>query len=293
MRRTLATVFVLGVACTANDPTLPAGKDPATTVTPGTTPDPPPQDHAEPAEPPPVTPPFAPAPPPQPTLQAGPDRYQLPATLRGECDGSGAMFCGAYIVDITAKRVTTLLSRDARTWSLRAGKRETPISVELVNMPEPPGSFHMAPQTGGESAVTRVEFSPPIPAVPKPLDLPGRIGLAYDVVIIGDKLYGLALLPEPGLAEVDLTAGKYRMLPVQGTVLQVHPFGERLVLHVDKGGTSIAVFDPTKGKVVTNIRLPRDLDPECRRKRYSLNEQVVVAVPHQDRVYVNFECLPE
>lgn len=232
---------------------------------------------------------------PAPTLQAGPDRYQLPATLRGACEDDGGSFCGVYIIELADKKVTTLLTRDGAAWLVRSGKTETATVAEFVALPAAPGRVQRVPETIHSPPGTHLEFSPPLPILAAPLDLPDLLGLSYALVSVGDRLYGTAGLPEPRLTEIDLKAGTHRAIDLPGRqVLEVHPAGDALALYLARGTkTSIASFDLTTQKLVADIALPRELAPECRRNKHTLHEESVVTVPQQGRVYVEFSCHPD
>jgi len=283
---------LLGLACTGDRAEPPAARAHAAVPA---TPTPAPAVPATPTPAPavPTTPATVPVPP---TLQAGPDRYQLPATVRGACDGGGGgSFCGVYIIELADGKITTLLTRDGAAWWVRSGKTETPTVAEFVTLPAAPGRVERVPQTMQSPPGTHLEFSPPLPILATPLDFPDLIGLSYALVNVGDKLYGAAGLPEPRLTEIDLKAGTYRWIDLPGRqVLEVHPAGDVLALYLARGGkTWIATFDLATQKLVADIALPRGLAPECRRSKNSLHEQAVVALPQQGRIYVEYSCHPD
>jgi hypothetical protein len=200
-----------------------------------------------------------------------------------------------YIIELADGKITTLLTRDGAAWFVRSGKTETPTVAEFVALPAAPGRVERVHQTMQSPPGTHLEFSPPLPILDKPLDFPDLIGLSYALVNVGDRLYGTAGLPEPKLAEIDVKAGTHRLIDLPGRqVLEVHPAGDVLALHLGEGRkTWVATFDPGTQKLVADIPLPRDLEPECRRSKHALSEQGLVALPQQGRIYVEYSCYPE
>jgi hypothetical protein len=213
--------------------------------------------------------------------------------MTAPCD-EGLTFCGVYVIDLASEQTTTLLRR-GETWVVHAGKTETPTVVEAVTLPTPAGRVERVPQTYDSPPGTQLEFSPPIPLLDRRLEFPDMLGLHDRLVVLGEKIYGTGIVPRPTLVEIDPKAGTYKKIELRGKqVLEVHPGKDTLVLSLsDRRGTSIATFDPATKKLVNDIRLPRDLESECRRSKHFMSEQRLITVPQQNRAYLEFDCHPE
>lgn len=283
-------LVALGVACSAGSQEVPAGSERGAEApkkaAPAVEEKPAPAVAAKPAEPPAVT-----------TLVAGPDRYQLPQKVR--CDeAAGGPFCGVHVVDMAARSVTTLVSRDGVAWtSVKAKKKklkEVATSVEFVAVPRDPALLERTDAMINAEPGAVVGLRSPHPLVPEAFTLPEVRTFLGDFVAVGERLYAAGYLEDLTLLEIDPKARTSRAIVLAGkTPVAVLPGGEQVALYLagKRDAKAVALFDAAAQKVAVEIAVPRDLEPECKRKRQVYGEDAAVFVA--GRFYVGFSCKPD
>ena len=135
---------------------------------------------------------------------------------------------------------------------------------------------------------------PPHPILPEPFVLPGVNSVTSNLVLRGDKLYAHGWLGKEMLLEIDPQARSVRGLPLSGKQpFSVHGAGEGLALYLfAKGKTSVATFDLATKKITSEMAVPRELEPECRRGGGTYGTGDAVFIPASGRFYVGFGCIP-
>ncbi|WP_434419538.1 hypothetical protein [Nannocystis pusilla] len=286
-------VASLALACHSGPQEVAPESKPEATPPPATHPTPPPVAAPEPS--PVAAPEPAPAPAEPPTWQTGPDRYQLPTKVRCS-EAEEGPFCGVHVIDLAAGQTTTLLSRDRNTWVVRVGKTETPTTVEFVKTPRPAGLLkRVEPLFEKPGPGSTVAVQPVHPQVPEPFELADVRTLFGDFALLGDKLYGIGLVKETTLLEIDPKARTAVPLGLAGKSPDaVFPDGANLALYLSGARKkSVATYDPAARKIVRELEIPRDLEPECRRTRHYYGEEEVYFLPDAGRFYVGFACFPD
>ncbi|SFF31393.1 hypothetical protein SAMN02745121_08094 [Nannocystis exedens] len=298
--RTILLVASIALACTlraqeAAPDTKPVDTKPVAPPAPAAPPAPP-TPPAPPAPPPVADPPAAPAPAAPATWLAGPDRYQLPTKVGCLEAEEGGPFCGVHVIDLEGDKTTTLLSRDRKTWVVRAGKAETPTTVEFVKTPRPAGLLkRVEPPFKSPGSGSTVAVEPAHPLLPEPFELAAVRSFLDDFALVGDKLYGIGLVEETRLLEIDPASRSFVAVDLAGkSPLAVFPHGSELALYLSGGRKkSVATFDPSARKLLRKLEIPRDLEPECRRTHHYYDEEAVYFVSAAGRFYVSFSCYPD
>ncbi len=213
-------------------------------------------------------------------LVTGPDRYELPATFR-HC-ASAELFCGVQILDLASKKTVTLVTRDqAKTWVVRAGKKETPVTVSFVDVPVDPRVIWRTTNLFYQAAM-------PVATVPAT-----GLELWHDVAAVaGDKTYAIAR--KDAYEKIFLYAieadGKHLPVKLGSSVDLVYPYREGLALYTGGKGDAIELYDPVKGKVYDRIPVVSDIDRECAKIATETEPGRMIVLAEQGRAYVEFEC---
>jgi hypothetical protein len=229
-----------------------------------------------------------------PDLQAGPDHWQVPTQMRCDNDEPGP-FCGVHIIELATGATTTLVSRDRATWSVLAGKTETPTTLEFVKIPQPPDLLRSVEPLFRTGPGAFVSVAPAHPLVPEPFTLPDVRGFMGGFVVLGDKLYTNGRMEESSIVEIDPKRKTSRALALSGKLLLgVMPGGAQLALYLaGKRTRSVATYDVVAEKIVTEREIPRELAAECRREHHYYDDAQAYYLPATGRFYVGFSCFPD